>query len=136
MNSAPNTVFRQLSEKVLFDVLAFAGDRELESLRKVSPEVSRIIDLIKGENSFLLILSCLIKSFWAARADVIAAAKMKSDLARAAGFVPNGNFNPSGSFNPNAGGSSGWHWLKCIAQNSTTLNSDMLIAYSWFYKFL
>ena len=55
MNSAPNTVFRQLSEKVLFDVLAFAGDRELKSLRKVSPEVSRIIDLIKGENSFLLI---------------------------------------------------------------------------------
>ena len=55
MNSAANTVFRQLSEKVLFDVLAFAGDRELENLRKVSPEVSRIVDLIKGLNSFLLI---------------------------------------------------------------------------------
>ena len=55
MNSAPNTVFRQLSEKVLLDVLAFAGDCELESLRKVSPEVSRIINLVKGENSFLLI---------------------------------------------------------------------------------
>ena len=40
---------------------------------------------------------------------MIAAAKMKSDLARAAGFVPNAGFNPSGSFNPNAGGSSGWH---------------------------
>ena len=49
MNSAPNTVFRQLSEKVLFDVLAFAGDRELESLKRVSPEVAHIVDLVKGE---------------------------------------------------------------------------------------
>ena len=49
MNSTSNTVFRQLSEKVLLDVLAFASDRELESLRKVSPEVSRIVDLVKGE---------------------------------------------------------------------------------------
>ena len=49
MNSAPNTVFRQLSEKVLFDVLAFAGDRELESLKRISPEVARIVDLFKGE---------------------------------------------------------------------------------------
>ena len=31
MNSAPITVFRQLSEKVLLDVLAFAGDKERES---------------------------------------------------------------------------------------------------------
>ena len=50
MNSAPNTVFRQLSEKVLFDVLAFASDRELESLKRISPDVSRIVDLVRGES--------------------------------------------------------------------------------------
>ena len=50
MNSAPNTVFRQLSEKVLLDILAFASDTELESLRRISPEVSRIVDLIKSES--------------------------------------------------------------------------------------
>ena len=50
MNSAPNTVFRQLSEKVLFDVLAFASETELESLKRISPDVSRIVDLVRGES--------------------------------------------------------------------------------------
>ena len=88
MNSAPNTVFRQLSEKVLFDVLAFAGDRELESLKRISPEVARIVDLFKGETYEFTCSHVSYDFFWAARADVIAAAKMKSDLARAAGFYP------------------------------------------------
>ena len=88
MNSAPNTVFRQLSEKVLFDVLAFASETELESLKRISPDVSRIVDLVRGESyefSYSHIIYLMI-SFWAARAEVIANAKMKSDLARAATF--------------------------------------------------